>query len=52
MLRLKDKCSIQGSTGSMKTSGFTPIQYKSDEQPGLKCVESYSPDIFSETTSK
>lgn len=36
----------------MKTSGLIPIQYKSDEQVGVKCTESCKPDIFSESTSK
>lgn len=36
----------------MKTSGFIPIQYKRDEQMGVKRIESYRPDIFSEMISK
>lgn len=34
VFRLKDKYYIQGSTVSMKTSGFIPIQHKSDQQMG------------------
>lgn len=36
----------------MKTSGFIPSQYKSDEQMGVKCVENCRKDIFSKITSK
>lgn len=52
MFKLKDKYYIQGSTVSMKTSRFVPIQCKGDEHLGVKCTESWSPDMFSETTSE